>query len=42
MMSEGLFQNTVVLRRPGVVIFADIMKIVTPFIKKITKDSRNV
>ena len=30
------------LRRPGVVIFADIIKIVTMFIKKITKDSRKV
>ena len=30
------------LRRPGVVIFADIIKIVTMFIKTITKDSRRV
>ena len=30
------------LRRPGVVIFADIIKIVTMFIKTISKDSRTV
>ena len=33
-------QNTIVLRRPGVVIFADIIKIITSFIKHIFKDSR--
>ena len=33
---------TIILRRPGVVIFADIIKIVTMFIKTITKDSRKV
>ena len=38
--SEPLFQNTFVLRRPEVVIFADIIKIRTMFIKTITKDSR--
>ena len=31
-----------ILRWPGVVIFADIIKIVTIFIKAITKDSRKV
>ena len=31
-----------ILRRPGVVIFADIIKIVTMFIKTITKGSRKV
>ena len=41
-MSYPLFQNTLILRRPGVVIFADIIKIVTMFIKTITKDSRKV
>ena len=30
------------LRRPGLVAFADIMKIVTMFIKTITKDSKKV
>ena len=32
----------IILRRPGVVIFADIIKIATMFIKTITKDSRKV
>ena len=36
------FQNILILRRPGVAIFADIIKIVTTFIKTITKDSRKV
>ena len=40
--SELLFQNTVILRRPGVAIFANIIKIVTIFIKTIFKDSRKV
>ena len=31
-----------ILRRPGVAIFADIIKIVTMFIKTILKDSRKV
>ena len=31
-----------ILRRSGVVIFADIIKLVTMFINTITKDSRNV
>ena len=34
-----LFQNVVSLRRPGVAIFADIIKIITRFIKQILKDS---
>ena len=42
MTSQPLFQNTLTLRRPGVVIFADIIKILTMFIKTITKDSRKV
>ena len=40
MTSQPLFQNTVILRRPGVAIFVDIIKISTRFIKKIFKDSR--
>ena len=31
-----------ILRRPGVAIFADIVKIMTMFIKNIFKDSRKV
>ena len=38
----GFFQNRLILRRPGVVIFADIIKIVTMFIKTVIKDSRKV
>ena len=33
---------TLILKRPGVVIFADINKIVTMLFKAITKDSRKV
>ena len=36
------FQNIFVLRRAGVAIFADIIKIVTMFIKATLKDSRKV
>ena len=39
MTSQPLFQNTVILRGPEVAIFADIIKIVTRFIKEIFKDS---
>ena len=42
MTSYPLFQNTVILRRPGIAIFADIIKIVTFFIETILKDSRKV
>ena len=35
MTSHPLFQNTVILRRPGVAMFADIIKIISRFIKKI-------
>ena len=35
-----MFQNSLILRRPGVDIFADIIKIVSMFIKTITNDSR--
>ena len=34
------FQNTLILRRPGVAIFAGIIKNVTMFIKIFTQDSR--
>ena len=40
MTSWPLFQNTVILRKPGVAIFADIIKLVTFFIKIILKNSR--
>ena len=40
--SKPLFQNTFILRRPGGDIFANIIKIITRFIKKIFKDSRRV
>ena len=36
------FQKAFILRRSRVAIFADIIKIVTMFIKKILKDSRKV
>ena len=37
MTSQPLFQNTCILRRLGVAIFANIIKIVTTFIKTILK-----
>ena len=37
-----LFQNIFILRRPIVVIFADIIKIVTMFIKAIFKDLKKL
>ena len=39
MMSLPLFQNIFILRRPEVTIFADIMRIVTVFIKTTFKDN---
>ena len=42
MTSYSLFQNTLILGRTGVAIFADIIKIVTIFIKTIAKDTRKV
>ena len=42
MTSLPLFQNTLTLRRPGVVIFADIIKTVIMCFKTITKVSRKV
>ena len=38
----GFFQKFLILRRPGVVIFADINKMFTMFIKTILIDSRKV
>ena len=38
----NFFQKTFILKRPGVAIFADIIKIVTMCIKTILKDSRKV
>ena len=37
-----IISKNFMLRRPGVVIFADIIKIITMFNKTITKDSRKV
>ena len=37
MTSESLLQNTFILRRPGVAIFAGIIKIATMIIKTILK-----
>ena len=36
------FQNTLILRRSGVAIFADIIKIVTMFIKAIIENSKKL
>ena len=36
------FQTTLILRRFGLAIFADIIKIVTMFIKKIIQDLKKV
>ena len=41
MTSQPLFENTLILRRPGVVIFAEII-IVTMIVRTITKDSKKV
>ena len=38
MTSQPFFQNTLILRRPGVAIFADVIKIVNMFIKTIIQD----
>ena len=42
MSSETLFQNSFILRRPGVAFFSDIIKIVIIFLKTILTDSENV
>ena len=39
---KTFISDTVILRRPGVAIFADIVKIITRFIMQILKDSRKV
>ena len=39
MTSWPLFQNTVILRGPGLAIFADIIKNITRIVKQIFKDS---
>ena len=36
--SQSLYQNALILRRPAVANFADIIKIPAMFIKKIFKD----
>ena len=40
MTSQLLFQNTLIFRKPGVVIFARIIKVATVFIKAIFKNSK--
>ena len=42
MMSWPFFQNIFILQKPGVAIFADIIKVVTVFSKTIFKNSRKV
>ena len=42
MTSQPLYQNTFMLRKPRVAIFADIIKIVAMFIKTIFKDSKKL
>ena len=41
MTSQPFYQNTFILRRPRVAILADILEIVTMFIKAILQDSKN-
>ena len=40
MTSKSILQNTSILREPKVSIFADIIKIITMYIKTIFKDSK--
>ena len=40
MTLKPLFQNTIILKRPTVAMFVDIIKIVTMFISTIFKDSK--
>ena len=42
MTSQLLLQNICIVRRPGVTIFAAIIKIVTVFIRTLFKDSNKV
>ena len=41
MTSQPFYQNTFILRRPRVAILADILEIVTMFIKAILQDSKS-
>ena len=40
--SKPLFENSFILRKPSISIFADIIQIVTIFINPILKDSKSV
>ena len=40
MASKPLFQNTFILKRPRLAIFAEIIKIATMFIKKNLQESK--
>ena len=42
MTSSPFFQKTLILRKSGVAILADIIKIVTMFVETIIQDSRKV
>ena len=42
MTSKPLFQNTFILRRPRLAIFAEIIKIITMFIKKCFKTQKKL
>ena len=42
MTSQLLFQNTLIFRKPGEVIFACIIKVATVFIKAIFKNSKKL
>ena len=42
MKSSPLFQNNFILRRPGVVIFADIIKIVTFLLRQPLKTQKSL
>ena len=42
MTLQPLFHNTFILRRPRVPIFADIIKIVSMFIKKLFRGSKKL
>ena len=42
MVLQTLFQNTFILRKPGVTIFSEIIKVVTMFIRAIFKNSKTV
>ena len=42
MTSQPFFQNTLILRSPGVAIFADIIKIVTASLKQLFKSQEKL